>query len=139
MPVMQCARPSVCGVAPLLMLSGTDIDMLRQVHEPGVSVALGDVAPTSSGTRLASQQMGFIFDKGSAAVHSMLWRQAYAFALDASRPHLGRQELVEAAVHYAMSSHEARQRTDMGAAIGALEQRSPLVYRLLKHYLKVGF
>ena len=113
--------------------------MLNQVHEPGVSVALGDAAPTSSGTRLARQPMGFISDKGSAAVYSMLWWLAYAFALDASRPHPGRQELVEAAVHYAMSSREARQRTEMGVAIGALDQRSPLVYIFLKHYQKVGF
>ena len=75
MPFMQCARPSVCGVAQLLMLSGTDIDMFNQVHEPGVSMVLGDAAPTSSDTRLARQpMMWFIFAKGSVAVHSMLWR-----------------------------------------------------------------
>ena len=84
MPLMQCARPSVCGVAPLLMLSGTDIDMLNQVHELTVFVALGDAASTSSGTRLARQLLGFVFGKGSAAVYIMLWRLAYAFALDAS-------------------------------------------------------
>ena len=74
MPLIHCARPPVCGVAPLLMLSGTDIDMLNQAHELGVSVALGDAAPTSSGTgtRLARHQMGFIFDIGSSAVHIML-------------------------------------------------------------------
>jgi hypothetical protein len=83
--------------------------------------------------------MGNIFDKGSSAVFIMLCRLAYAFVLEASRRHPVRQDIVEAAVLYVMSSREARQRMAMGAAMGALEQRSPLVYRFLKQHQEVCF
>jgi hypothetical protein len=105
---MQYARPSVCDVASLLAPLGTKIDMINHVD------LIGDAALTRSGTRLVRQLVELIFGTGSAAVHIMLRRLKYVFAIDASRRRPGRQELVDEAIRYALSSREARQRSCSG-------------------------
>ena len=108
MPLMQYARPSVCDVASRLVPPGTEIDMINHVY------LLGDAVLTRSGTRPVRQLVESVFGTGSAAVHIILRRLTYAFALDASRRRPDRQELVDEAVRYALSSREARQRSCSG-------------------------